>query len=256
MNDNGRCPLCHAPADWAMQIRAPWERQADARGWERHEWQGFSAGVVQSAIAGGASYEKRYPHRPPTVQADVVVPGLQSAISGTIVGVLGGAGAGIAGSPHALLIGAMIGAGGVGVAWLILLREHRASLWQLERIVGRDLDGDGHIGTPRLVRKPVQVEVVERRETGSIKRMLWLNLPASITDAHLERIARAVLVDGADFSRRKLQDAMSAESYGALATAMLKGGMLRYKGRTENAGVELTPSGRAFLRQYVNGAGQ
>jgi hypothetical protein len=247
------CPICGAPANWQDLVRPPWERNLDARGWDRTEWSAFGAGVIQQAIQAGATYEKRRPTRAASVASDVTVPAAQSAISGAIVGVIAGSGAALCGAGwHSLWWGAGAGALGVGLAWLVILREHRAALWEVERIIGRDLDRDGHVGQPvPTKRQPVQVEVVERDHRGRLKRMQWLKLPPTVTDDHLQAIAHAVLIDGQDFSRRKLQDAMSVEAYGLLADAMLKGGLLRYKGKTQNAGVELTSSGRAFLRQFL-----
>ncbi len=246
------CPLCGAPRDWPERLRQPWERSADRHGWERHEYTMFSAGVVKEAVTAGASYEKRRPTRPATVASDVTVPLLQSSISGIVSGVFGGAAGAMAGLPHPLLIGAMSGAAGLGFSWIILLREHRQALWEVERIIGRDIDGDGHIG--RLVPKPepVQVEVVQRDRLGRLRHMRWVNLPPFVTDDTLTGLAQAVLQNGRAFSRRKLDNVVSPEAYGPIKTAMLGGGLLRHRGKGEQAGVELTGAGRAFLRQFID----
>jgi hypothetical protein len=248
------CVLCGAPKDWAERLRAPWEQSADRHGWDRREYTMFSAGVVKEAVTAGASYEKRRPTRAATVASDVLVPVLQSGISGIVSGILGGAGAGIAGLPHPVLIGLGAGACGLGLAWVVILREHRQALWEIEKIVGRDLDGDGVVG--RLVPKPepLKVEVTTRDERGRLRQMQWLDLPPSITDETLADLAEAVLLNGRDFSRRKLPDGLlSPDDYGAIKDAMLQGGLLRYKGKGEQAGVELTGAGRAFLRQFIDG---
>ena len=67
----------------------------------------------------------------------------------------------------------------------------------------------------------------------------------------MAQVAQSVLVEKLDFSRRKLADILSAEAYAQLKDVMLKAGFLRLKGKAENAGLELTPSGRAFLRQWL-----
>jgi hypothetical protein len=248
------CPLCGAPANWSRLVRVPWAQAADAHGWDRHEYTVFGSGVVRDAVYNGASYEKRRPVRAASVASDVVVPVLQSVVSGVVVGGVASGIAALTGAGWAALLWGMgVGTAGLGLAWLMILREHRSALWEIERITGKDLDGDGHTG--RSVQKrgdPVTVEVVQRDERGRLRHIQWLHLPPTVTDDTLTRLATAVLLNGREFSRRKLPDGMlSPDQYSAVKDAMLKGGLLRYKGKGEQAGVELTGPGRAFLRQYL-----
>ena len=256
LGTRGSCPFCGAPPDWRSFLRQPWESAADAHGWQRREFQ-----TLHAEARPGASYERKRPSREPTFQADVAVPVLQSAVSGVVTGILGGATASVAGVSHPWLIGLTASAAGLGLAWVVILREHRQALWEVERFVAADLDRDGHVGLPspesfgpgtKGSREPVRVEVIQRDSRGHLRQLRWLDLPPTVTEPMLERLARAVLVDGTDFSRRKLNPILSAEAYGLLAARLLQGGLLRYKGRGENAGVELTPAGRAFLRRYLN----
>jgi hypothetical protein len=73
-----------------------------------------------------------------------------------------------------------------------------------------------------------------------------------VTNETLTRLARVVLQNGAQFSRRKLENVVSPEAYGPIKNAMMQGGLLRNRGKGEQAGVELTGAGRAFLRQFID----
>jgi hypothetical protein len=130
-------------------------------------------------------------------------------------------------------------------AWQVtrLLAERRDLLWRRERVEGRDLDGDGIIGQPTTTR----VEVVDKRNG----RIRYLNLP--LDDDALERLARAAMIKRVDWSRRNLADAgaLTEEAYSAVVGPMLAGGLLAYRGNGPTSGIELTATGRAFLRQYL-----
>jgi hypothetical protein len=73
-----------------------------------------------------------------------------------------------------------------------------------------------------------------------------------LNDHELEDLARALLVQRASLSRRQLSDVIPEEAYGAVLEAFLEGGLAELKGKTRNAGVQLTGAGRAFLRQYLD----
>jgi hypothetical protein len=143
-----------------------------------------------------------------------------------------------------VLIGAVGGAGFLGLAWAVLLGEHRRLLWEIERVSGADLDGDGAVGVPEA--KTTRVEVTER--TNGHTRMRFVDVPLS--DAELEAVARAVLVQRERFSRRGLSGVLTQSQYADVYDAMLNGGLLR--DRSDGRGVELSPSGRAFLGQYID----
>jgi hypothetical protein len=190
--------------------------------------------------------------RDPAIESDVVTPVLQSIMSGAVGALVAGAGAVVAGvktSPWA--VAALGGAAVLGLAWYVLLREHRGLLWEVERITGADIDGDGAVGTPGAPEstepREVRVEITERGRNRA--RMRFVDVPLS--DQELESVARAVLVQREAFSQRGLGDILSQEQYRATYQAMLDGGLLRFKGKSARAGVELTGAGRAFLEQYL-----
>jgi hypothetical protein len=246
---NNKCPLCGAPQNWRDLMQS--NRQETAWGpWEKRDSMLFGLGDV-SALPVGATYQRRRPVRDPHVESDVATPILQALFSGVVGAVSFGAVAGLADWPKPLLISATGGAGVVAVTWFWLLRQHRALLWEVEELAGADLDGDGVVGEPETRRVDVRpepnrtmVEVTERQPNNV--RMRFGEIPLGRTD--LEAVARAVLVQRENFSRRGLSEILSQEEYAAFYAAMTKAGLLAHIGNAN----ELTAAGRAFLRQYLD----
>ena len=208
--------------------------QALEGNWESRESLSLAMGEV---IQRGGSYERRVPARVGTLRSDLVLPlgqAIVTALVGTILGViLGGWRLGVA-------------AGGVmfAITWLLLLWDHRRAMWVVEYITGQDLDRDGAIGKPEP--QQVRVELVEDHRGGG--RLRFLDLP--ITEAKLRDVARAVLGEGANFSRRGLGEVMSQADYERLARAMIKAGLLvDLPGNNR----ELSAAGRALLRRVSEG---
>lgn len=245
------CPFCGAPMNWRELVRPPWERRAQAEGWTR--FSAFDAGTVGSALQAGATYEKRRPIRPARMESDVMVPLAQSVITGIAGGVVAGSVAALRGAGWwSLLWAAAGGAATWGASWMVLLNTTRSLMWEVERIVGRDLDGDGDVGEPVGQREPIRVESLERDARDRVKRIRYVTLPVGVTDDDLARIAQAALVDELPFSRRGLAEVISPDKYTGISRAMLEGGLLSFSNGRNNAnGVVLTGAGRAFLRQYV-----
>jgi len=251
MTEN-RCFACGAPENWRELIyRASWEHQAVQTGWSRYSQ--FNAGTVNSAVANGATYERRKPVRPAKVESDVTVPLLQSIITGITGGIVTGSVAVLVGQGWQSLLYGVAGSGVVfGLAWSVILGEHRRALWEIERIIGRDLDGDDQIGQPIIQREPVRVESIERNVRGGAKRIRYVTLPVGVNDADLERLAEAVLSDDKPFSRRGVAGVIGPDKFAGISRAFQSGGLAQFtNGKNASNGIELTPSGRAFLRQYL-----
>ncbi len=194
--------------------------------------------------------ERREPSSSSTVESEVIVPLAQSSITGLVLGLVWLTGSilwhRIDLAPYALIITIVT----MAVVWLMLLREHRSLLWKLETITRTDLDGDRFVGRPTADPDPMPITTVEIVDQAQ-GRIRYVDLP--ITDEVLELLARAVLMSGQPFSRRNLHDAgvLHSEQYGPVSTAMIAAGLVRYKGNGPNTGMDLTPSGRSFLRQYL-----
>jgi len=239
----GKCPRCGAPANWRELLSL----EDPGRSWDRREYHTYGF-ALDAAIAAGAEYERRRPSRPATLESDVFVPGLQALITGVTAGVCVGTLVAVADWPHlAATIGMGVAAGAMGATWLVLLGTHRKLLWEIERVSGMDWDQDGMVGEPPPPPPMTKVEIVSERG----RRYRYVDVP--LNDAELRSLADAVLRRGVGFARRALaaSDALIGEKYGDVMRAMLKGGLLRERGGGPNSGVELTPAGRAFLRQYL-----
>ena len=244
------CPLCGAPADWRRQLAAAPASQLQGGGWERRAVSTYNA--VGEAVALGANYERRRPVREASLESDVAVPGLQALLSGLAAAVITGGVASWAAWPKPWTLALVAGGAGVALSWLALLRDSRNLLWEVETLLGADLDRDGSVGAPVKIAEPEARTVrVEVKSHGG-KRIRFVDVPLS--DGELTRLARATLRDGKTFSRRALTGVLEAEHYGELSAAMLKGGLLRYRGAGRKSGLELTGAGGAFLRQYLTGA--
>ncbi len=249
------CPLCGAPTNWRELLSQRDQRSDEGawRPWEKRRYSPFGIGDV-SAIPAGMEYERRRPVRNPTLESDVLTPVLQTAFTGAIGAAIGGAAAAIAAQPRPWAFALGAGAVALAATWAALLTDHRRLLWEIERITGQDFDGDGVSGDPVHVEvepepRVTRVEVTEKRANGNT-RIRYTDLP--VKDSELEAIARAVLERREPFSQRGLGNVLSQEQYSETYERMIDAGLLRYRGKSARAGVELTGSGRAFLSQYLD----
>jgi hypothetical protein len=166
-------------------------------------------------------------------------------MSGAVGAILSGAGAVIADASKPVAFAALGGAGVLGLAWFTLLREHRGLLWEVERITGADIDGDGEAGPPQGGRDSVPIEVIERGSSGDLRRIRYGSI--ELPDDRLEQVARALFVERASFSRRGLSGVLTQSQYSGFYDSMIESGLLVH---TSNSN-ELTAAGRSFLRQYL-----
>jgi len=202
--------------------------------WTKRDEKTYGLGAAMPA---GASWERRQPSRTAELAGDVLVPAMQAIITGLVGAVVGGL---VGGSPGAgLTSGAVV----FGLAWLVLLLDHRNALWVIERVTGADLDGDQVVGKPEAPPPTtVRVELRERHNGG--QRLRWIDLP--VGDDKLAAVAEAIQ-DGASFSRRGLSEVLTQGDYDKLSGAMLGAGLLHDVGNKRI----LSGSGRAMLRQIT-----
>lgn len=194
-----------------------------------------------------STLERQAPSREPSTAADVAVPLQQSMVCGAFGAVLAAAIVALV-TKDAQLILLATGIGGFGVAataWVVLLADHRALLWSIERATRTDLDGDGRVGPQEL-----RIEVAHRDESGRLARMEYLTIPG--VDAHrLRQFARAVVkgdrmtvhkwtATGALFTRGEFDAIMGTLERGGLVT--------RGSGA---AGRQLTRSGRVIFERLA-----
>ena len=181
------------------------------------------------------------PHRPLNVHGDVVVPLLQSLVSGLMlaicgVGVLWGF-FGLAPVPVFLVSLAM----GVIFAWFWRLDVATQTLWSIEEFAQLDLDGDGVKGNPRTVR------LEDPTPTG--QRVIDLN---GIASDDLRQFAITALTG---LNERVVCDRfdMSQETWNELRDSLVSRGILRWKGQPNStAGVMLTEDGVGLMRRILD----
>jgi hypothetical protein len=175
---------------------------------------------------------------------------VQSLVSALVASIAGGVLSIVTGFWRPWPSAALSGVATLALSWLVLLRDHRGLLWDVERIIGADLDRDGTIGPIEVKPDVTRVEITQH-DRGST-RVRYIDVPLS--DPELEQLATGILQRGITFSRRSLSDAglLEPERYSDVQDAMLTGDLLRYRGRGKHSGLELTPAGRAFLRQYLS----
>jgi len=145
---------------------------------------------------------RQSPARPATVESDFLVIALQ-AIGCGVAACLLSIGASFAFDwpwwvPVVTLGGTM------SLAWFVLLTDQRKLLRVVERIVGRDIDGDGAVGEPEPPSISIEVTDPENRQ------IAYDVLPAD--EDMLRDVALAVFRKGCSFSRRELASSTSLSS--------------------------------------------
>jgi hypothetical protein len=198
---------------------------------------GAAAAEVQEAT-------RTTPHRPATREADVVVPFEQAAITAGVITLPIAALTAASGWP--VYVPVVAGAGAFTLAWFWLLRDSRSLLRITERIVNRDIDGDGRIGDgPEPAPRSVRLEMIERREGGATMR--FLDMP--LDEVRLREFARGILA-GKSFSERAWAGdgkPFSQNDFAALRDKLIETGYARWKGGERRMGAELTAKGRAMF---------
>ena len=217
---------------------------------------------VLAAMAGAMASEDwqelvfETPTRTPTPAGDVLVPALQSAISGGFVGI----GAGILATVAAInwawpwwvvpLVGGVAWVGASGAMWGRLLDDSRRLLRKTEKIRRRD-----DLQADRPEPDALRVEVVEDRP-GSGKAWTIADLP---TDrATLTAICKGVASGVRHLSSRDLaaMPGLSRDKARALLAELETRGFVAYpNGRNHPDGAQWTARGRALSRALVGGGG-
>lgn len=132
-----------------------------------------------------------------------------------------------------------------GVVWPLLLWDTRRLLWGVERMLGLDLDHDGHHGNPQ--RTVLTVEV----QAGQTKRYVdtdWLDVEID----QLVTFARGVL-GGMSLAEASWGGVFgSVPAYKQFRARMTEAGMLRLVNpQAPSQGFEATPAGRALCERIV-----
>ena len=223
------CPSCGV----ALRVDAIGAGPSMAGGWERGR--AFAAGAAPA----GSEYSRETPTADMSgIEAGVKTPAMQAGITGVVGGVMAVVGVWLWGWPRIVPLAAGILIG--GATWWLLLLSGRRLLSSVERITGRDLDGDGRVGDPEFT-----VEITEALPER--KRVTFAHFPARRVD--VERFATAALNGWLTVNS---PHRLSRRKFTQLRDVALDRGLLTW--RCEDArqqGVELTAVGRHVFKRLI-----
>ena len=175
------------------------------------------------------------PARPALVESDVIVPFLQTVVTGLFVG-FAAIGVVIEFEPLAWIGGVL------AVVWIVLLIDHRKLLRTVEVVIGRDLDNDGAIG------RPVPLEQMLRVEVGQDNTTYFLDVPHNKAVA----FARSVMA-GRSMSESEWKKFFGGiEPFKTFRGRLLDAKLVRWVNPDAHAqGVVLTPAGRKVFERLA-----
>lgn len=243
-----KCPYCGARLE--LNITAP-SKPAAQRGMALFQSAqksvfGNAAAPAFSSLPVGFTAERQSPAGFPTRESQVVVPLLESLITGVFVG--------LSVAPFVmyrygfwtgLAWGGISFLGASFVQWIRLTGNYRNLLWKLETITGQDLDGSGGVGEPLPPAPPIRVEVQEGQ---SLK---FADLPGD--RSALVEFARKVNDGIVTFSESGARRAgYGATEFGRLRDVFISRHWAYWNHPTQRQqGVTLRGSGRAILAQLA-----
>ena len=201
-------------------------------GWQRG--QAFAMGAAPP----GAEYSREIPKADLSgLEAGVKTPLLQAVITATVAGLVVILGVVFKSWPVAAIPTTWVIT--FALAWWLLLLNTRGLLKTVERVIGKDLDGDGQVG--------FTVEITENLPER--KRVQYAHFPAR--QAEVERFATAALNGWLTVNS---PHRLSRRKFTQLRDVALDRGLLAW--RCEDArqqGVELTAVGRHVFKRLVIG---
>lgn len=204
-----------------------------------HTYQSPTA--VQSALAAGVSFERRQPARPASLASDVIVPLAQALATGIIAFIL-----------NKLTLNwnsGTVAAGVIALAWLVLLIDHRSALWNIERVIGADLNRDGFTGPPEPP-PTTRVEIIEPKPRSHHEIYLQFDLDPGV----LSQFARAA-IGGQSLSEASwcgTGNPLSRAQYNHLRDTLITRGLARWRNPAHpRLGWEPTAKGCAVLRELA-----
>lgn len=220
------CPLCNRPLD---------------DNWSEIRQQTLASGTP--LVQPGTVWEKKTPTRSPQINSDVIVPVLQSFITG-IVGVI--IGRAIANWTAAIITGGIV----FSIVWMFKLWDHRDLLYTIETVTGLDIDKDGYKGKPSEP-ETVQIELHEHRTNG--QSISWLELP--IDQDKLALLARSVINGNRSLAESQWtgkSGPFSIDEFRELRDTFIEKGLARWRNpEYPRQGWELTKKGLAVFQQLA-----
>lgn len=246
---NHRCPHCGAKLELNI---SPAGRPARKRSTGMTVFQSSHRSVFRSdaaapALPAGYKEERQSAAFLPTKEANVIVPLLESLITGAFVGVCTVALVtyvqrsfwdGLAWGGISLLSASFF-------QWIRLTGSYRNLLWKLETITGMDVDNSGEVGEPAPIVQAIRVEVQEGQ---SLK---FADLPGD--RAALVEFAKKVNSGIVTFSEAGARRAgYGAAEFGRLRDVFIERHWAYWNHPSQRQqGVSLRGSGRAILAQLA-----
>ncbi|MCD4738332.1 MAG: hypothetical protein K8R89_03620 [Anaerolineae bacterium] len=261
---NVNCPICGAqlsliPSGQSTRnlVSQQMQRvsaQRQARGGMRNYHRGAAAVASNWAVDNWAEISFEEPARSASKEADVVVPLLQSLITGGIAALFVGSVAGglaiqSGWSWHTPLLAALAGGAVVtSIMWSNLLSDTRSLLRKIETYTQRDLDGDGVIGEPARVSFEVRRHEKQRHST------FFSELP--ISEESFTTWARAAVAEQSisQDSWTGSRGLFSRSEYEELLDFLTRAWVIRWINPQAKAqGRVITNAGKAALRTWLEG---
>ena len=186
-------------------------------------------------------------HHENQVTTGVVVPGLQSLITGVLVG----AAAGAVSAWFNLPAWAIAGTAAATISATAWLSYRGRWAWLLEQASGVDLNGDHFIGEPQQP-APQPVRVIVEQDNGH--QVDYIDLPPTIDREKAALFARGLL-GGRVFAQTAWTGAtglFSRGEYDQLVSVFISRGLAQWRNPGAHAqGLTLTAPGRAVLRHLA-----
>lgn len=193
-------------------------------------------------------YEHLQPAREGNLHSDVLVPLAQASITGVLVASVLSIATYLLITTSAVIVGYLFVVASVSITaglWIRLMSNRNRLLWKIERITGKDFDGDGYVGEPDTLR----IEVSTTNEHG-FRSLEFLDVPG---DARRFRQFACAVLNGKPVSQSGWTGnggLYTRREFIALRDELLKRGWLVWRNPHAPAqGVTLTAKGRRALEE-------
>lgn len=248
---NHKCPHCGQRIELNISpvgIPARTQKRPGVTVFQSSHRSVFKSDAAAPALPAGYTAERQSPAFLPTKEANVIVPLLESLITGAFVGVC--TVAGVTYVQRSFLDG--LAWGGISLLaasffqWIRLTGSYRNLLWRLETVTGLDVDGSGEVGQPEPLPQPtVRVEVLEGHT------WKFENLPGD--NDSLYSFSRDVVNGVRTFSERGAADnGYGVENFRKLRDLFVDRGWATWNHpNRKQQGVSLTRGGNWLIREIA-----
>lgn len=217
------------------------------------EWGNYREVSTPVAPAAFSELRRETPVRPPTIEADVLVPAAQAGLSGLAATIGATLGAVVWSWPWYIPVA--VGGGAMCLTWAGLLLANRGLLRTVERVVHRDLDGDGQVGEPRSEPEPrpvTEITVTVPKQGAASVYFLKTDVDHGVLRSFCKAaVGGATLAVGSWAGGGK---PFTRQQYDGLMAELTRAGLVEDLGG--NKGRTLTRAGRHVLARIADGASE